>query len=108
VTGVGFLSATEMFSLMGGIPEKLETSWVDRHLYSYPQTLLQGKKLESMGIFFLIVVDVVGREQHNRLNGGGAVLSKPLSRPDSLLSGINTGIFKVLRGERPGIGHLSY
>jgi hypothetical protein len=27
----------------------------------------------------------------------GAVLSEPLSRPDSLLSGINTGIFMVLQ-----------
>jgi hypothetical protein len=28
-----------------------------------------------------------------------AVLSKPLSRPDSLLSGINTGIFWVFCGK---------
>jgi hypothetical protein len=32
-----------------------------------------------------------------------AVLSEPLSRPDSLLSGINTGIFHGSCGECPGI-----
>jgi hypothetical protein len=32
-----------------------------------------------------------------------AVLSEPLSRPDSLLSGINTGIFHGLCREYPGI-----
>jgi hypothetical protein len=72
---------------MGGIPEKIETSWVDRHLYSSPQTLLQGKS-SNLRAFFLIVVDVVGREQHNRLNGGRGGIRTP-----DTLSG--TPVFKT-------------